>query len=453
METKANYVSVGFFTLLVILASFGFIYWVANLEDSVNQVPMNVKIRGAVTGLAAGSEVHFNGIRVGKVRRVVFDGDDPEVVYALAEVNADTPIRTDTTATLGVQGLTGVAYISLKGGTRDAESIFEATSDVPTIEARPSAVSDILETVRDVASKANNALGSLESFIEENRGPVSNTVKNVETFSKALESNAAGVEKFLASTADMGESIASLGDKLDGTIKGVEGLVAAVDPAKVRSTVDNVEAFSAELRKGGNRIDTMVASVETVASDLQAFSSRMNETLDKLDGVVGAVDPAVITRTFRDIEETASGARAVVSNAREVSETIAQRREDIDGAISDFRQMAARLNQSSEKVDGVLASLDGFLGSGDTQGLMTDVRGTLAEFRAVAVNLRSQINQVSSGLTKFTNSGLGDVQGLVGDMRRSVSRIDRVVGELERNPQRFIFGGSNVKTFDGRPRR
>ncbi len=115
METRANFVAVGLFTLLVIFASFAFIYWVANLEDSVNQVPLNVEIRGAVTGLATGSEVHFNGIRVGKVRRVVFDADDPEVVYALTDVNADTPIRTDTTATLGVQGLTLVAKGPVSG--------------------------------------------------------------------------------------------------------------------------------------------------------------------------------------------------------------------------------------------------------------------------------------------------------------------------------------------------
>ncbi len=454
METRANFVAVGLFTLLVIFASFAFIYWVANLEDSVNQVPLNVEIRGAVTGLATGSEVHFNGIRVGKVRRVVFDADDPEVVYALTDVNADTPIRTDTTATLGVQGLTGIAYISLKGGSRNAESLFEANeSGIPTIEARPSAVSDILETVRDVATKANSTLVTIEAFIDENRAPISRTVGNIETFSQALERNSDGVDKFLASASGLGDSITSLSDKLDGTIRGVESLVEAVDPEKVKSTVDNVEAFSGNLRKGGERIDGMVDSVEQVAKNLEQFSGKLDATLAKLDGVIGAVEPETVRAAIADIRETASGAKAVVADARSVSQTVAGRKEDIDQIIANTRQMSDRLNRSSERVDQVLVKLDGFLGSDETGSVMTDVRDTLAEFRKVATNLQSSINGVSSGLTRFSNTGLSDVRALVGDMRRSVSRIDRVVGEIERNPQRFLFGNDEVKTYNGRPRR
>src|SRR5665811_2029540 len=113
METKASFITVGIFTMLVLAASLGFIYWAANVGQRVNLVPMNVRIAGTVTGLAAGSEVFFNGIKVGKVDRVVFDKDDPRVVYALTSINADTPVRTDTTATIASQGLTGVAYICL----------------------------------------------------------------------------------------------------------------------------------------------------------------------------------------------------------------------------------------------------------------------------------------------------------------------------------------------------
>lgn len=455
METRANYVAVGFFTMLVIAASFGFIYWVAKLDGSVNLKPINVRILGAVTGLAAGSEVHFNGIKVGKVNRVVFNLDDPREVYALAEINEDTPVRADTTATISAAGLTGVAIISLKGGSPKAQSLFDMAEDgkPPLINAKPSAVADILETVRDVSAKANDALGSLKEFIEENRGPVSNTVKNIEVFSSALEQNSKGIDEFLKSASGIGASLSQLGEKLDGTIVGLEKIVTAVDAQKVKSTVDNVEAFSADMRASGAKIDTLVTSVEKVANNLQSFSADLSKSLVKFDKVLSAVDANSVKTTIADIKQTASGARQVVADARSVTKTFADNKQNVEAIMKNATQMVARLNNSSKRVDGVLAKLDGFLGDDNSQSVMKDISSTLSEFKKVARTLQASIVSISGGLSRFSNTGLRDVQALVGDARRSVSRIDRVIGNLERDPQNFIFGKSGVKTYNGRPRR
>ncbi|MGB7287757.1 MAG: MlaD family protein [Salaquimonas sp.] len=456
METRANYVAVGFFTMAVILASFAFIYWVAKLDNTAPQRPLNVRISGAVTGLAAGSEVHFNGIKVGQVNRVVFNPDDPREVFALTEINDDTPIREDTSATIGSQGLTGVAYISLKGGSPKAQSLFTLADDqgvTPMISAKPSAVSDILETVRDVSTKANDALGSLKEFIEENRGPVSVTVKNIETFSGALGRNAEGIDKFLASASEIGTSLSALGDKMDGTLKGLEKIVAAVDADKVKSTVDNVEAFSADLRRGGEKVETVVASVDKIAKQLEEFSGNLNVSLTKFDGVMEAVDADSVKKTIADIQETASGAKQIVADVQGVSKTLSERQGDIDSIIANAKEMSERLNQSSKRVDGVLAKLDGFLGADGATDVMSDVRTTLADFRSVAKNLNSSITSVTGGLSRFSNSGLKDVQTLIGDARRAMGRIDRVVSDLERDPQKFLFGKSDVRTYNGRPKR
>ncbi|WP_075996285.1 MlaD family protein [Salaquimonas pukyongi] len=456
METRANFVAVGFFTMAVILASFGFIYWVAQLDEDVAQRPITISIRGVVTGLAPGSAVHFNGIKVGKVTRVVFNPDDPREVLALAQVNEDTPVRADTTATIAAQGLTGVSIVSLKGGTPTAKSLFDIAEpgQIPRITARPSAVADILETVRDVSSKANDALGTLKAFIEENRTPVSNAVKNLETFSEALGRNADGVDEFLESASGIGNSLADLGSKIDGTAKGLERIVAAVEPEKVKTTVDNVAAFSSDLRKGGERIESVVVSVEKVAKQLETISTKLSGTLDKADGVLASVEPETVKQAITDIRETASGARQVVADARTVTKTFTDRQQDIDKIITDARQMAERLNQSSTRVDGVLAKLDGFLGADGSGDVMKDVRLTLAEFRTVAKTMQTSINSITGGISRFTNSGLGDIQALITDARRSVNRIDRVVGQIERDPQRFLLGGGGgVRTYNGRPRR
>ena len=62
METKANYVLVGIFTLVAIVAAFAFVYWTATIGDRGATAPLRIRILGSAAGLGRGSEVLFNGI-------------------------------------------------------------------------------------------------------------------------------------------------------------------------------------------------------------------------------------------------------------------------------------------------------------------------------------------------------------------------------------------------------
>ena len=82
METKANYVLVGIFTLVVCIFAFGFVYWIARYGDRSETATLEIRIVGSVTGLAEGSQVLFNGIKVGSVRRLFIDANNPDAVIA-----------------------------------------------------------------------------------------------------------------------------------------------------------------------------------------------------------------------------------------------------------------------------------------------------------------------------------------------------------------------------------
>ena len=55
METKANYIVTGAFTLAVIFGVFGFVYWVQNSGGSGDRSAYRVVFVGSVSGLHAGS--------------------------------------------------------------------------------------------------------------------------------------------------------------------------------------------------------------------------------------------------------------------------------------------------------------------------------------------------------------------------------------------------------------
>src|SRR5256885_1023210 len=118
METRANYVLIGAFTLAVIAAAFGFVLWFQSLHTTKQRSPLRIVFEGPASGLRNGGSVNFNGIRIGEVMSVKLD--NPRRVVALTMVENNAPIRKDTLVGLEFQGLTGVAAISLKGGEETA---------------------------------------------------------------------------------------------------------------------------------------------------------------------------------------------------------------------------------------------------------------------------------------------------------------------------------------------
>src|SRR6266849_3692520 len=120
METRANYVVTGLFTLAVIAAGFGFVYWFSRTGDGGERTAYRVVFDGAVSGLRTGGWVLFNGIKVGEVSDLRLSPQNPRQVMATVMVDKAVPIRTDTRVGLDFQGLTGIASISIKGGAPDA---------------------------------------------------------------------------------------------------------------------------------------------------------------------------------------------------------------------------------------------------------------------------------------------------------------------------------------------
>jgi phospholipid/cholesterol/gamma-HCH transport system substrate-binding protein len=67
METRANYVLIGLFTLAVIAGAFGFVYWFNTIGGAGERATYRIVFDGSVSGLRTGASVLFNGIRVGEV--------------------------------------------------------------------------------------------------------------------------------------------------------------------------------------------------------------------------------------------------------------------------------------------------------------------------------------------------------------------------------------------------
>ena len=456
METRANYAIVGFFTLLVMLSAFGFVYWMARYGTTGETTQLIVRIPGSANGLSVGSPLRFNGIPYGVIRRIRIDPESPNFVIAETDVRSDAPIYTDTRAALEIQGLTGSAYIELQGGTPTNPNVLLQALEqekVAVIEADPSGVTNLLATADEILNRANRVIGQVEGFISDARSPLTQTLKNAEAFTGALRDNADGIDQFLKSVSSLSGTVQSLSTRLEGTLGSVDRLINAVDPEKVGNIVTSIDKVASDVAASSGDFTKTLESFRIAAESLQSFAADAGESLKKVDTLVAGIDPEKVGQTVDDIAAASADARKALADARGVAETFSARREDFDVIITDVQQMSSRLNAASVRVDGVLAKIDGFLGEGDASSLIADAEATLKSFRDVANSLNARIGPIADNLQRFSGSGLRDVEALVNDARRSIERIERSISSIEQDPQRLIFGGDTVKQYDGRTRR
>jgi len=163
MEFNARYALNGIFALAVILAAFAFVYWLRNSDGLTDRTTIQIRYPVPVSGLSRGSDVLFNGLKVGRVDRILLDSDQPEQVVAIVSVVKWLPLREDTVAGVDYAGLTGAASVQLTGGTPDAPRIDLSGATVPILYA------DAGES-RSWTQKANRILGVIDDLVSGNRG-------------------------------------------------------------------------------------------------------------------------------------------------------------------------------------------------------------------------------------------------------------------------------------------
>jgi phospholipid/cholesterol/gamma-HCH transport system substrate-binding protein len=315
-------------------------------------------------------------------------------------------------------------------------------------------VTNLLQTAQDIFKRADTVLTNLEGFTNDVRGPLTETVSNAQKFSESLARNADGVDKFLASVSALSEQLSAVSGKLDGTIEAAEGLLKSVDRDKVKNIVASVDTFTKNLSAQSDQLDGIVKGVNTAVASINDFAQKTQQTLTKVDGVLDGVDAASVRESLDNIRKASESANQAAADVAKVTEKFGDRADDIDQIITDAKQLASRLNAASVRVDGVMAKVDKLLGSGEAEGVMSDASATLKSFKQVADTLNSRLATIMDGLSRFSGQGLRDVDALVQDSRRSISRIEQAISDLERNPQRIITGGEgSVREFDGRVRR
>ena len=369
METRANYALVGIFTLAVMAAGFAFVYWFSGLGGAAKRSSIRIVFTGTVTGLSRGSNVLFNGLRIGEVSDIRLLPDDPQRIYVTADIERTTPVRKDTRARLEAQGLTGVVAIQLLGGEPQAEMLLAAPGQpLPTIFAEKSEFQDLLETARTIAKRVDDVVGKFEGMISGNEANINETVRNISKFSKALGDNSAGVDKMMASIAVAAEKIGPLAERLDGLSRQVGEALTALDSQKITRIIDDTQKFTGAL--GGTSTD-----VAKTIKDVASITDKLNRAADQVEGVLKAAQSFLGSAAGGD----GSGAFG-----------------EIGEAAKSIRRLAENLDKRTSEIT---AGINRFTGPGlrDIESLAADGRKTLGDINRSLRNIERNPQQFIFG--------------------------------------------------------
>ncbi len=288
METRANYAIIGAFTLAVIFAAFGFVFWFSGPSKTAARKGFDVIFTGSVAGLTKGGAVTFNGLRVGDVTHLNLDPDNPSQVISHIEIDKRMPVKKDTRARLEFSGLTGVASLALSGGSAASPQLEAAENQsYPIIHADPSQFQNLLESAQRIGEKLGDLSDKANKLIDENREGINRTVTNIQSMTGSLADKYDGVGPLLLS--------------LNHAASKLDNVLASVGP-DAGKTITDIGDAARSVRKLADDVDGRMKEILANVSRFSGSGLRQYEAL-AVDGRRTLDD---ISRAVRSLEKNPS---------------------------------------------------------------------------------------------------------------------------------------------------
>ncbi len=188
MEIRASYLLVGAVVLALVAGLAAFSVWLVKADIDRQVEPYQIAFSGSVTGLQRGGQVRYRGVPVGRVTDIRIDPERVEQVLVTVEIEAGTPIRQDTVASLEMQGITGVAFVQLRGGTQASPPLVAvAGHGLPQIESRRSTLERVFESTPELLAHSLALVERATRLLnDENLQALTKTLQNIETVTSSL---------------------------------------------------------------------------------------------------------------------------------------------------------------------------------------------------------------------------------------------------------------------------
>jgi len=293
METRASHLMIGSFVLLMIAAAFSFVMWLAKVEIDREFNHYTIYFEGSVSGLSAAGEVRYNGVPVGTVQTIAIDPKNPGRVKVGIEVASTTPVKEDSVAVLELQGITGVSYVQLSGGSPESAALVKKPGeDRAVIASKASQIDELFSGAPELVNRViylvneatllfdkNNrkAIGEILANLEEVSGTVADRSDEIDEMLASASKMTSELQKAAASTnkllASLEDDVSTLTESADVTLSMVRGTLSSAD-----------ETVEKDLRPLLTKVGSAAQSFDRMSTDLSILLEENDEVLTDFFG-------------------------------------------------------------------------------------------------------------------------------------------------------------------------
>ena len=277
MEDKVNYTLVGVFVLVLGAALVAGVLWLAvGLGGQKKVDPYASIFAESVAGLSTDAPVKFLGVDVGKVSQIQIDPQDSRQVRLRFLIERGTPIKQDSEAVLKTQGLTGIAYIEISGGSPGAAPLLpSAETPVPMILSKPSLSARLENLLGNALSGLDRMTGTLNSvFDDENRAALKQTLADMAALAHTLAAQKGTISAGIDDAARTAKRAAQASAQLDPLLARLSTAASAVDGA--------AQAVGRTSLTAGVAVDAAASGVQQVQRETLPDLARLMADLGRL---------------------------------------------------------------------------------------------------------------------------------------------------------------------------
>lgn len=307
MESRFNYTFTGLFVVVFAIGLIAFAFWLGKYgQDEHDYRRFHVYITESISGLAPEAAVKYNGVDVGKVEAIRINPDNNEEVELTLKIKKETPVKTDSYAILKFYGITGLAFIEIVGGSKNAPLMMENGQRASIIQSRPSMITRLDESLSNVAIKLTATLDHADRlFNDENIENVQMSLRHLRSLSEQIDGYQKEIKALLEQSATLEANATRAFDAMNkaaGSVKNTSDNVNELVQTKMTATLESLEKTS---RESHTLIRKLEASLDRGDYDLRTIASPATSELSEL-----ITQTRILTQememTLRDLRESPS---------------------------------------------------------------------------------------------------------------------------------------------------
>ena len=291
METKVNYAIVGAFVLLLSGAIIAGVLWISSGRTERKDYDTYLAyFTESVSGLNQHAPVKYKGVAVGSVREIALDPTDPQRVRLVLEIERGVPIKEDTVAVLSVQGLTGIAFLDLGGGSRESPLLRPIEpGGLPVIPTAPSLLRRLDTGASALVADLSQTAQSINQLVDaETRAALQRTIRDLDRVTHVLASRSKDIDSGLANAATTLDNSARASRDLVPLVQQVARSAAAVEHAAAEIARAGASA-RATLDEAGRLGADALPELQRLLADARALTASLTRVAQELERTPNAL--------------------------------------------------------------------------------------------------------------------------------------------------------------------